>query len=262
MNHNKTIDLLRRFMSSNLNFCVNNTVVSVKVAYWIAISAHFSLSWAEVTPKRFVYGPYFAKRPDGSEDAECNSFYLFSPPEFDPSRGKKLPIMIQFHGGGFTGGSASSSLSPEINAYISNGFHYASMDYRMVATKYYYKNRNGTEMEEEFLHVNSSGHIWRDSSGMVMSDYKIKIGRQEFNTKCSYDAAVGLEYLLSIADKFGIDVHSMAFTGGSAGGGEINYLTWVYHAFDTTKYTPRSMVYTMPQLDYPVQNILDRVWTL
>ena len=52
--------------------------------------------------------------------------------------------------------------------------------------------------------------------------------------------------------------------GGSAGGGEIHYLTWVYHALgnNAERYTPVSMVYTMAQLDYPVQNMLDKVWGL
>ena len=80
-------------------------------------------------------------------------------------------------------------------------------------------------------------------TGKVMSDYKIRVGRQEFNTKCSYDAVQGFEHLLSLADNLGIDVHSIAFTGGSAGGGEINYLTYVYHSFfSPPKYSPRSMV--------------------
>ena len=86
--------------------------------------------------------------------------------------------------------------------------------------------------------------------------------------------------------------HKISTTGGSAGGGEIHYLTWVYHAlagnaarceltisqmkssavlviptvfserlFVVTD-TPVSMVYTMAQLDYPVQNMLDKVWGL
>ena len=80
-------------------------------------------------------------------------------------------------------------------------------------------------------------------TGQVMSDYKVHVGRQEFNTKCSYDAVQGFEHLLSMADSLGIDVHSIAFTGGSAGGGEINYLTYVYHSFfSPPKYSPRSMV--------------------
>lgn len=48
----------------------------------------------------------------------------------------------------------------------------------LVATKYYYDSPNGTQLEEEFLHVNSTGHIWPDTAGMVMSDYKIRVGRQ------------------------------------------------------------------------------------
>eukprot|EP00035_Acanthoeca_spectabilis_P028658 m.471580 g.471580 ORF g.471580 m.471580 type:complete len:257 (+) comp31271_c0_seq1:126-896(+) len=170
--------------------------------------------------------------------------------------------MVYFHGGGFTGGAPSPTVTPEIQAYLSNGFFYASMGYRLVATKYYYDNPNGTQLEEEFLHVNSTGHIWPDTAGMVMSDYKIRVGRQELNTKCSYDAVQGFEALLQLAGTVGIDVHSVGFSGGSAGGGEINYLTWVYHGFHPDCYSPRSMVYTMAQLDYPVQNILDKVWSL
>ena len=66
-----------------------------------------------------------------------------------------------------------------------------------------------------------------------------------------------------------MDPHRLSTTGGSAGGGEIHYLTWVYHALSSrdgvphsSRYTPRAMVYTMAQLDYPVQNMLDRVWSL
>ena len=50
--------------------------------------------------------------------------------------------------------------------------------------------------------------------------------------------------------------------------GEIHYLTWVYHALskdgvpNAKRYTPRAMVYTMAQLDYPVQNMLSSVWGL
>ena len=64
-----------------------------------------------------------------------------------------------------------------------------------------------------------------------------------------------------------MDPHRISTTGGSAGGGEIHYLTWVYHALsrdgvpNANRYTPRAMVYTMAQLDYPVQNMLDKVWS-
>eukprot|EP00040_Diaphanoeca_grandis_P025848 m.143864 g.143864 ORF g.143864 m.143864 type:complete len:527 (+) comp30340_c0_seq3:335-1915(+) len=211
------------------------------------------------TPKTVVYGKYFSHEMDGSHNHEANTYYLYSPTGFDPTRGVKLPIMMFYHGGGFTGGSAADVNTNEIMAYLNNGFHYVSMDYRLVATKYYYSS---LDVEEEFIHVNSSGYLWVDTQGILMSDYNIQVGRQEYNTKCSYDAVQGLEHLIANADIFGIDMHSLSFSGGSAGGGEINYLTYVYHQKHTDRYTPKSMVYTMAQLDYPVQNILDRVWRL
>ena len=82
--------------------------------------------------------------------------------------GKKYPIMIEYHGGGFTGGQATHQVSREVQAYIDNGFFFASMNYRLVATKYFYKHQ-GQEFEEEFLHVNSTGHIWPDSSGKFIT---------------------------------------------------------------------------------------------
>lgn len=216
-----------------------------------------------VNPTRYVYGKYYFAKQNGEASYEDNAYYLFTPPDFNGASGEKRPMMVEYHGGGFTGGSATSQMSAKVQGYLDNGFFFASVNYRLVATKYFYKGPQGHKLEEEFLHINSTGHIWPDSSGKMMSDYKVRIGRQEFNTKCSYDAAQGFEHLLSLANSLGIDVHSIAFTGSSAGGGEMNYLTYVYHSFFTPpKYSPRSMVYTMAQLDYPVQNMLDRVWSL
>merc|ERR1711988_1398535 len=87
-------------------------------------------------------------------------------------------------------------------------------------------------------------------------------GRQEYNTKCYFDAVQMIEHLISHADAYGVDVHRISFTGDSAGGGEMNYLIWVYHQWNVGRYTPVGMVYINAQLDYPVNNILDRVWKL
>ena len=40
------------------------------------------------------------------------SYFLYSPKNIPP--GSKLPIVIQIHGGGFTGGSPYTSITPEI----------------------------------------------------------------------------------------------------------------------------------------------------
>eukprot|EP01051_Picozoa_sp_SAG22_P016693 SAG22_NODE_2407_length_2605_cov_1.483639_3_plen_212_part_00 len=208
-----------------------------------------------------MYGKYFKKTIAGVNDFGDNTYWMFSPRNI--SAGTKLPVMMQIHGGGFTGGNPDSSVTPEIAAYLDNGFHYVSVGYRLVATKYYYSPGSCTPsprcggIEEEFIHAAANGTLTLDTGGaigggpMYLSDYKVHAGRTEFNTKCSYDAAQALEHLITHADQLQADVHKLATTGGSAGGGEIHYLTWVYHNLkdNAARYTPRAMVYTMAQLD-------------
>ena len=43
---------------------------------------------------------------------------------------------------------------------------------------------------------------------------------------------------------------------------QVNYLAFVYHAWNVQRYTPRALIYPNAQLDYPVQNMLDRAWAL
>jgi hypothetical protein len=102
-----------------------------------------------------------------------------------------------------------------------------SVGYRLVATKYRWGPAGA---EEEFIHAASDGTLTLDRTGLPLSSYKVHVGRTEFNTKCSYDAAQALEHLITHADQLQVDVHKISTTGGSAGGGEIHYLTWVYHA--------------------------------
>lgn len=63
--------------------------------------------------------------------------------------------------------------------------------------------------------------------------------------------------MLGQADALQIDVHKIATCGASAGGGEINYLTWVYHALpgNADRYTPVAMDYANAQLIYPVNSM-------
>jgi hypothetical protein len=237
------------------------------------------------TTRTVTYGPYYSITTDGSKSTVDNSYYLYSP--VGVKAGDALPIHIQFHGGGFTGGAPTSSANAEIEAFTSTGIHYMSVGYRLVATKYYY---GSPAVEEEFIHAAPNGSLTLDACGRVLSLYNVRRGRTEFNTKCSFDAARALEHLLSSADAFGVDAHRISLSGSSAGGGEIkcvgclscltfpihaltfqsassahrrSYLTWVYHALGTNaaRYTPRAIVYTMAQLDYPVENMLDMVWS-
>lgn len=205
-----------------------------------------------------VYGPYWSRDPDGSQSREGNTYYLWRPTSKASS---PVPTLIQIHGGGFTGGSATRTLTAEIEGYLDNGIAYVSVDYRLVTTKYF-KGSEGSPEEEEFIHASADGSLALDESGKPMSSYAVRVGRQEFNTKCSFDAAAALEDLVSRAGALGLDMHRVGFTGSSAGGGEINYLAWVYHRLHPGRFTPVSMAYDMAQLAYPVENTLDTVYGL
>ena len=210
---------------------------------------------SEAAMSTHVYGKY----KDASGSDAINSFYLFTPSNLDNQapQDTKLPVVIDIHGGGFTGGSAVTRENEEVAAMNRNGIAFLSTNYRLVATKYYTEDKK----VEELINVDADGKLALDTK-KTMDDYVVRRGRQEYNTKCSYDAAQMMEYIIANADSLNIDPHRISFTGGSAGGGEIHYLTWVYHQWNVARYTPRGMVYTMAQLDYPVQNMLDRVWGL
>eukprot|EP00947_MAST-08B_sp_MAST-8B-sp1_P000645 g645.t1 len=246
----------------------------MKALFAFAAAALWHLSSGQsVTTDSYTYGKYYAKNPrTGQKDTSDQMFWLFRPASSSSdSPAAKLPVVVEFHGGGFTGGSATKTPNAMISSAVANGIAWISVNYRLVATKYYYGGAAdaGTDADadaakvEELIHVDASGRLTLDTTGKTMDDYEVRRGRTEFNTKCSFDAAQFIEYLIAHADALGIDVHRIATTGGSAGGGEIHYLTWVYHQLaGVGRYTPRGMVYTMAQLDYPVQNILDRVWSL
>ena len=135
-----------------------------------------------------------------------------------------------------------------------------------MATKYFYDRADPAQAgaflptEQEFIHAAADGTLTLDTTGRVLSSYKVHAGRTEFNTICSYDAAQALEHLITHADQLQVDVHKISTTGGSAGGGEIHYLTWVYHALNNNaaRYTPVSMVYTMAQVRLPETCFLHR----
>lgn len=204
------------------------------------------------------YGKYYSA--DG--DRTINTYNLFSPPDIPD--GETRPIFIQFHGGGYTSGAASSDCGEECMLHVAQGFHYASVNYRLVGQYYYYDNSTGGRAEEEFIHAAEDGSLTLDTGGAVMSESAAIVGRTEFITKCLYDAAQMLEHLIGGAAGLHVDVHRIGLTGSSAGGGEINYLMWTYHALgnNAARYTPLSLVYTAAQLDIPVDNMLDAAYGL
>jgi len=211
----------------------------------------------EVAIQNVEYGKYYSYGLEGAKDTTGNSYFLFKPKGYSEEKNDKLPVIVEFHGGGFTGGGPQTSITSEIQTACNSGIAYISVGYRLVATKYYY----GDDQPEELIHVDHDGRLTLDTAGKAMDSYLVRRGRQEFMTKCAYDAAQMIEHLIAHADEFGVDVHRISTAGSSAGGGEIHYLTWVYHQWNVGRYTPVGMVYTNAQLDYPVQNMLDRVWS-
>ena len=80
--------------------------------------------------------------------------------------GAKLPVHIQIHGGGFIGGAAEMQCGDDCQAIVSNGMHYMSVGYRLVATKYYY---GADSQEEEFIHAAANGTLTLDTTGARLS---------------------------------------------------------------------------------------------
>lgn len=198
--------------------------------------------------RKIQFGKYWrgeASNPDRTQ----NILYLYSP----PASNSKQPIVVHIHGGGFTSGGPLTQITGEIVQYLRSGIHFASLDYRQVQHKYFYFDQDGKAQEEEFIKVSPDGVLSVDAS-QKMSDYKVLWGRQEFTTKCVYDAIQQMEYLTREATNFNIDLSRVGFIASSAGGLEANYLTWVYPKLKLAKYTPVSSTLYNMQLNYPVQN--------
>ena len=83
-----------------------------------------------------MYGKYFEPSADPREgnDNSAQTYYIFSPAHIPV--GTKLPVIIQIHGGGFTGGAPFSEITQEIAAYLDNGFHYV-MDMELCSEEDY-----------------------------------------------------------------------------------------------------------------------------
>lgn len=204
-----------------------------------------------------VYGKYKTEEGDRTD----NSYFLFKDPAVQDSS-VRLPIVIQFHPGGFFSGEPWRVENDEIKSYLSMGFAVVSVGYRMVTEKYFYEDDLGNNMTEELIHVSKDGNLTLDTTGQTMDNYQVRVGKQEFITKFLYDATEVIESLIRDADKFGLDVDRIVFVGESSGGAAMQYLTWVYHQWNIGRYTPRGIVYHNAQLNYPVNNMLGATWEL
>lgn len=206
----------------------------------------------------FKYGKYYK----GNQDYSDNTYWCFVPQKYES--GKKYPVVIDIHGGGFTGGSALHSAgdgagpgSWKASQYVSQGMIVCSFGYRLVTTKYYYE-KSGSKHVEEYVKVDAEGRLSIDPSKIV-TDYKVKVGRTEFMTKCIYDAVQAFEHLLTKSN-IPIDPHNIGFYSFSAGTAEAVYLTWTYWKWNQDRYTVKSFMGTWNQLDYPVENAVNPVF--
>ena len=212
---------------------------------------------------RHVYGKYYSKSASGAKDYTGSSYWLHTPDASKhemPSAG--WPVVVEIHGGGFTGGAAHKTAlraNTLPDRLVENGIALLSLDYRLLATKYFYQGDGGAEQEEEFIDVDADGKMTINPK-YKMSDYKIQSGRLEFLAKCVYSAVQGFDHMLANAPELNVDPAKVGFIANSAGGAEVNYLIWTHHRENQAKWSPLSATFTGEQLDYPVQNLLSNVW--
>ena len=218
-----------------------------------------------ITADATVFGKYFSLDAGGSPSTVDQSYYLFLPTVPPADGGASYPVVLSYHPGGFTGGAPSGDCDADVCAsLLDRGIAFASMGYRLDGARYYFCPDGSTacaaadRREAEFIHVREDGGFALDAA-RTLASYEVAVGRQEFNGQAAYDAAAGFEHLLAHPK---IDAHKVGLTGSSAGGAALNYLAWVWHALpgNGARATPRALVYTMAQLNYPVENTLDVEW--
>lgn len=157
-------------------------------------------------------------------DRTPNTLWYYAPPNAGGTL-KPPPLLVQIHGGGFVTGFPYTTCRHECQAALDNGMAYASFGYRLVGQTHFYGDP-ATAEEEELVLVDRAGALSLAADGRKMSDYRVRTGNQELITKCVYDAARALDFLLE-ANQNGIhgvsfDPERVGFTGSSAGGAEIN----------------------------------------
>jgi len=204
-----------------------------------------------------VYGKYYSKKTEtGACDATGNSFTVFRKSDVQTQQ----PTLIHIHGGGFLKGNRWDKPNFGINVLVKNGYTVISIDYRLVGHLYYYQTQMGAEQEEEFINASPLGELTIPQPPTKLTDYKVKMGRQEFVTKCVYDATKAMDYIIEHAAALNVDLNSISTMSDSAGGAEAHYLTWTYPLLKPGLYTVRSMVHTRAQVDYCVQNSIRKVY--
>ena len=204
--------------------------------------------------RKVQYGKYWTGSKDNPNYSQ-STMYIFSPAK----SAQKQAVIIHIHGGGFTSGAPFSRITGPITTYLKNGFHFVSMDYRQVQKNYSFFNEDGKVQDEELVNISPEGKLSLDPK-QKLKDYKVAIGRQELTTKCVFDTAKQMEYLIANAKDLNLDLNKVGFIASSAGGLEANYLIWNYPNLRNGAYVPVSAVFTNEQLNYPVQNTISLVY--
>jgi len=101
-----------------------------------------------VAVERHVYGKYLKNRGSRSGHStitnEDNALYIFRPPlnASSAAASQRLPFILHFHGGGFHSGYAFSEPNARIEAAVRSGAVFISVNYRLCATRYFYRGQS------------------------------------------------------------------------------------------------------------------------
>jgi carboxylesterase type B len=143
-----------------------------------------------------------APAPSGDEDCLFLNVYA---PNFEA--GKKLPVLVWIHGGGYGAGNGRQDMSEIINAN-SNGFVAVAIQYRVSRT--FRRQQTKTDMRQ----LGAFGFL---SSAEVQADGALNAG--------ILDMALALQWIQDHIGRFGGDVSRVTISGESAGGGGVMLLS-------------------------------------
>lgn len=205
--------------------------------------------------ENIVYGNYVPTTNDslvtGLSDQTMNLF-----PVKNPKSGKKYPLVIEIHGGGFYAKRKSNRLPREL---IGIDCVFASFEYRRVTR--YYRDKD-TGKKEKAIIVNDDKTL-SESENIELYDptyTKDFTNRTNYALKCIYDCVLQMDYLLENSQKYNIDLNNVYFYGASAGTLMCNYLTYVYSPLK--KYNVVCTSYDNAQLNYSVESTSAQVFSL
>lgn len=202
-----------------------------------------------------VYGNYIPTKNDrtvtGLSDQTMNIF-----PVQNPQSGKKYPLVIEIHGGGFYAKRKSDRVPRELNGI---DCVFASFEYRRVTR--YYKDKD-TGNKEKAIIVNDDKTLSESKNKELYDPTYIKdfTNRTNYALKCIYDCIIQMDYLIDNSQKYQIDLDNVYFYGASAGTLMCNYLTYVYSPLKN--YNVVCTSYDNAQLNYSVESTSAQVFSL